>query len=163
MRKTVATLAAGALILGGAAVATAQTDTEPVDGDAVVGVHHPGTRIESFLSEMVDEGVISQDQADQLLAELASRAEERIARRAELRAAFEGAWNDGVLTLAEIEELGADWLLSDDGPFAEALEDGELTRAEFDAIRAELSGPRHHRGWRGFGGTDRDAALTGDA
>lgn len=152
MRKTVAALTAGALIAGGAMVATAQTDsTDPVDSDAPIVQMKKGERISSFFDEMVGQGVISQDQADTMLAELESRHEERVAERQERREAFESAFEDDVLTVAELEELGADRILDEDGPFAEALEDGEITRDEFEAIHAEL-GPRHHRGpGRGFG------------
>ena len=152
MRKTVAALTAGALIAGGAMVATAQTDSsDQVDPDAPIVEMKRGERISSFFDDMVTQGVISQDQADTMLTELESRHEERLAERQERREAFESAFEDDVLTLAELEELGADRILDEDGPFAEALEDGEISRDEFDAIRAEF-GPRHHGGpGRGFG------------
>lgn len=151
MRKTVAALAVGALIAGGAMVATAQTDdTESPDPDAPVVEMKQGERISSFFDDMVAEGVISQDQADTMLAELESRHEERVAGREAQRAAFEAAWEDDVLTVAELEELGADRILAEDGPFAEALADGEITRDEFEAVHAEF-GPRHHRRGPGRG------------
>lgn len=155
MRKTVAALTAGALITGGALVATAQTDdADTTDPKPPVVEMERGERISSFFGEMVAEGVISQDQADTMLAELESRHQDRVAEREERRAAFESAWEDDVLTRAELEELGADRILAEDGPFAEALGDDQITRDEFDAIHAEL-GPRHHRGpgrGPGFGG-----------
>lgn len=150
MRKTVAALTAGALIAGGAMVATAQTEDAPATDAPIVEMKR-GERISSFFDDMVAQGVISQDQADTMLAELESRREARVAERQERREAFESAWEDDVLTVAELEELGAERILDEDGPFAEALEDGEITRDEFDAVRAEF-GPRHHRGpGRGFG------------
>ena len=149
MRKTVAALTAGALIAGGAMVATAQTDD--ADTQPSIVQMERGDRISSFFDDMVAEGVISQDQADTMLAELEDRHEARVAERQERRDAFESAWEDDVLTVAELEELGADRILDEDGPFAEALDDGEITRDEFDAIRAEF-GHRHHRGpGRGLG------------
>ena len=152
MRKTVAALTAGALIAGGAMVATAQTDTtDQVDPDVPIVEMKRGERISSFFDEMVADGVISQEQADTMLAELESRHEARVAERQERRAAFEAAFEDDVLTVAELEELGADRILDEDGPFAEALEDGQITRDEFEEIHAER-GPRHHRGpGRGLG------------
>jgi hypothetical protein len=162
MRKTVAALTAGALITGGAMVATAQTDDgETTDPKPPVVEMERGARISSFFGEMVTQGVISQDQADTMLAELESRHEARVAEREERREAFESAFEDDVLTVAELEELGADRILDEDGPFAEALDDGQITRDEFEAIHAEL-GPRHHRGpGRGLGiggpGTGPDA------
>lgn len=153
MRKTVAALTAGALIAGGAMVATAQTDADTTDSDTPIVEMKRGERISSFFDDMVAEGVISDDQAETMLAELESRHAERVAERDERRAAFESAWEDDVLTVAELEELGADRILAEDSPFADALEDGELTRDEFEAIHAD--GPRHHRGpgrGLGFGG-----------
>jgi hypothetical protein len=161
MRKTVAALTAGALIAGGAMVATAQTDdADTADNQPPIVEMKRGERIGSFFDEMVADGVISQDQADTMLAELESRHEARVAERQERREAFETAFEDDVLTVAELEELGADRILDEDGPFAEALSDGEITRDEFDAVRAEL-GPRHHRGpGRGL---NSDAAGTDGA
>lgn len=155
MRKSVAALTAGALIIGGAAVASAQTDdTAPAENSPAVQLHERrAEHISDFFADMVGEGVISQDQADQMTAELENRAEARIAEREERKAAFEAAWEDDVLTLAEIEELGADRFLAEDGPFAEALADGELTRDEVETVRGEFGGPRGHRGGPGgFGG-----------
>ncbi len=161
MRKTVAALTAGALIAGGAMVATAQTDdAETTDSLTQVVEMKRGERISSFFSDMVGQGVISQDQADTMLAELESRHEAKVAEREERREAFQAAWDDEVLTLEELEELGAERILDGEGPFAEALEDGEITRDEFEAIRSEL-GPRHRRGpgrGLGFGGPGNDAS-----
>ena len=77
MRKTVAALTAGALIAGGAMVATAQTDSsDPVAPDAPIVEMKRGERISSFFDDMVAQGVISQDQADTMLAELEERLRE---------------------------------------------------------------------------------------
>ena len=151
MRKSLAALTAGALIIGGAAVASAQTpDVVPNENaPAFAQAQQRGDHLSEFFGDMVDQGVISQDQADQMTAELQTRAETRLAERSEHRAAFEAAWEDGVLTLAEIEELGADRMLADDSPFVEALADGELTQAEFDEIRGD------HQQGRGHGGPGR--------
>ena len=159
MRKTVAALTAGALIAGGAMVATAQTDqADSAATDAPTVQMNRGERISSFFDEMVDQGVISQDQADSMLSELEARREARVAEREERREAFESAWEDDVLTVEELEELGADRILAEDGPFAEALEDGQITRDEFEEVRAEF-GPRRHRGHgRGFGAAETGAA-----
>lgn len=159
MRKTVAALTAGALIAGGAMVATAQTDSDDgAESDAPVVQMNRGERISSFLDDMVAQGVIDQDQADTMLAELEARREARVAERQERREAFESAWEDDVLTVAELEELGADRILDEDGPFAEALEDGEITRDEFQEVRSEF-GPRRHRGpGLGFGASETGTA-----
>ena len=146
MRKTVAALTAGALIAGGAMVATAQTDdADTADTQPPIVEMKRGERISSFFDDMVADGVISQDQADTMLAELETRHEARVAEREERREAFESAFEDDVLTVAELEELGADRILDEDGPFAVALEDGEITRDEFEEFHSEF-GPRHRRG-----------------
>ena len=154
MRTSLVALIAGSMIIGGAAIAVAQTDDTPTGTtiESTVGERTRGGHLEGFFSDMVAEGVISQDQADTLTAELRERFEERRAAIAERREAFQAAWEDNVLTVAELEELGAGRILAEDGPFADALEDGELTRAEFEEIRREFPrrGPGHHR-FRGPG------------
>lgn len=152
MRKTLVALVAGALILGGAAIAMAQTDETTTDTSPPVAHMDRGDHLSEFLAEMVDEDVITQEQADTLISELESRFEARQAEREEHRALFEEAFSDDVLTVEELEEIGATRILDEDGPFAEALADGELTRAEFDAIHASMPlRDGHHRGG-GFGG-----------
>lgn len=146
MRKTLIALTAGAMILGGAAIAMAQTDdatTYPIQ--AMERDQDRDQDRTEYLADMVGQGVITQEQADTLAAEMQQRFElrraEREQRRAEAREHKEGleaAFSDDVLTVAELEELGAVRILDEDGPFAEALEDGELTRAEFDAIHETL-------------------------
>lgn len=166
MRKMIAVLAAGALILGGAAVAFAQTD----EGETT-STHRSerGGHISGVLDDLVENGTISQDQADAIVAALEAKRDELHAAREELRverdearAALTEAWSDGVLTEDEAADLPfGDRLTDPDGPFAEAWSDGQLTRAEFDEIRAELA---PHRGFRGRGhhGSGVDAPAESD-
>ncbi len=159
MRKWIAVLAAGVLIIGGAAVATAQTDgTEPAEPG--FGGHR-GDVLQEVLDELVTANTITQSQADAIVdaleakrAEFEAAREEMRAQHEEMRAAIEEAWSDDVLTQDEVADLPfADHLTDPDGPFAGAWSDGQLTREEFDAVRAELGprpGPRGHRG-HGFG------------
>ncbi len=159
MRKWIAVLAAGVLIVGGAAVAFAQTDdTDPAGppfGD------HRANVLQEVLDELVTANTITQSQADAIVgalevrrAEFEAAREEMRAQHEEMRAAIEEAWSDDVLTADEAAGLPfADELTDPEGPFGEAWSDGRLTREEFDAVRAELGprpGPRGHHG-RGFG------------
>ena len=152
MRKSLVALIAGALIIGGAAIAMAQTDDSTTETQPPLAEMERGEHLSLFLAEMVDENVITQEQADTLLSELQARFEARRADREEHRAQLEAAFADDILTVQELEDIGAYRILDADGPFAEALADGELTRAEFDAVHATMPprGGGHHGG--GFGG-----------
>lgn len=150
MRRTLIALVAGAMILGGAAIAMAQTDDTTNDTATypIQAMERDQDRDQDrteYLADMVDQGVITQEQADTLAAEMQQRFELRRAERDQRRTlaqehkeGIESAFSDDVLTVAELEELGAQRILDEDGPFAEALADGELTRAEFDAIHETL-------------------------
>ena len=147
MRKWITALAAGVLIVAGAAVAFAQTD----DGEAPMAPieYRQGGALAEVLDELVAANTISRSQADAILgsldakrAEFKNAREEMRAQREEAREAMEEAWSDGVLTRDEAGVLPfPDRLTDPEGPFADAWADGELTREEFDAVRSEL-GPR---------------------
>jgi len=165
MRKTIMAMlaAAAVLVIGGAIGAAAQTDDEPVSDTTVTETesrHVRGQLLEGVLDEMVADGVITDDQAIEIAEWLENKRTELAAQREEMRAALEAAWADDVLTTDEVADLPfADRLTAEDGPFAEAWEDGQLTREEFDAIKAEI-------GRRGFGHDRRGpfgAGLSGAA
>ena len=159
MRKTIAILAAGVLIIGGAAVASAQTDEadEPIPAREMSRGDHAA----EVLGELVENGTITQAQSDAIQAAFeAKRVElqaEREERRAEMEAGreqLEEAWSDDVLTLEEAEALPfADRLTDPEGPLAEAWADGELTKDEMREAHEEFGHRRGHgrRGPGGFG------------
>ena len=155
MRKTIAAIAAGVLIIGGAAVASAQVDEST---DTPVREMTKGDHVADVLAELVEDGTITQSQANAITeafeakrAEFQAMREERRAEREAARAALEEAWADDVLTLDEVEGLPfADRLTDPEGPLAEAWEDGELTKEEAQEAREEF-GPRRGHGRRGFG------------
>lgn len=162
MRKTLTAMiaAAAVLIIGGALGAVAQTESETDTGDTTVAETEAtrpvrGHLIENLLDEMVTDGVIDAIQADDIATWLEERRAELAAEREAKRAAFEAAWEDGVLTEDEVGDFPhADRLLAEDGPFAEAWADGELTREEFDAVRGGFPGrrgPHRGAGLSGFG------------
>ena len=170
MKRTIAVLAAVAVVVTGATVAFAQTSdsttttTAPAE-DATpmpdhgfrfgpLGNHQPGQALDEVLSDLVSKGTITQDQSDAITAGLeAKRTEAQAARdearqqAQETRAQLESFWADGVLTVDEIQQLpNADWILSPDSPFADALADGQITKDEMQALRP-LGRRGHHSGW----------------
>lgn len=163
VRRWIAVLAAGALIVGGSTVAFAQTDDETSDDRPGFGFqrHEPGQILDDVLAELVSDGTIQQSQADAIVAALDAKRDELLAEREAFRAereaereanraAFEEAWADGKLTRDEIAELPfADRITDPEGPFADALSDGQITQEEWDEIH---DGLRFHHGRRGSGG-----------
>jgi len=148
MRKTLIVVAAGALVVLGASAAFAQTDAEnPIE--------RVGTFISDTLSDLVDDGTISTDQAEAVEEALVEahdeRRAEREAMREDLRAsheAIEAALEDGVITADEAATLPASPLTDTEGPLAEAWADGELTQDELQEAHGEFRG----HGPRGFDG-----------
>lgn len=153
MRKTLMAMIAAiaVLVIGGSLGALAQTENTGDDAAQTKELVRPvrGHLFEGALDEMVADGVIDADQAIAITAWLENRRSELEDEREERRAAHEAAWADDVLTAEEAANLpSADRLLSEDGPFADAWEDGQLTREEFEAAKAEFGGRRGlgHRG-----------------
>lgn len=141
MRKTIIAMlaAAAVLVAGGALSALAQTDdaTEAA-ADRPIAAHFGG----ELLDEMVEDGVITQDQADAIAEWLDARREERRAEREARRAALEEAWADGVLTEEEAAQFPfGERLLA----ATEAWADGQLTEEEFAELHADRP---FHRGLR---------------
>ena len=100
------------------------------------------------LAALVEAGTINQSQADAVKAALLEKHEELKAnrqdgdrrgdRRGRLRAQIEELLEDGVISADEIAELPDGHPFNNaDGPFAELLEDGQITQAEWDAFVAE--------------------------
>lgn len=133
---------------------TASGDTASGDtasGDTGFVRPERGTILADVLEDLVTDGVITDDQAEQITAAWRTRIEE-------LRTQFEarrgergfGAHEfglrellaDGVIDADELAELGPDHPFNDpDGPAAEFLDDGELSQDEL----AELHGSSNHR------------------
>ena len=153
MRKVILAVIAGALLFVGASVAVAQTD----DGaDSAFG--RVGGLITDVLDDLVAEGTLTQDQADSVVSALEDRRTELRAQREELRAAWDEAWSDDVLTEEEAASLAdsapfGSQLTDPEGPLAEYWEDGQLTREELEQARSELGFGRrggHHHGRHGL-------------
>jgi hypothetical protein len=189
MRKILTSLAAAVVLVAGAFVAATVVDAAAVaqesDTDTPTVTRH-GALLADALSELVDEEVISQDQADAVQERVEQKAEER---RQELieefgERPFRGrggfghfhggpglapeAFEDGVLDADELAALPEDHPLRDpEGPLAEYLDDGQLTldelREAHENGELEHQG-RHFRGpGRGFGPFGGDTTPDAEA
>lgn len=163
MKRIVTAVLAALLMIIGASVAMAQTDdsdgststtTELDDAGAWPGrVGQRGEVLQGVLDELVTEGTLTQDQADAVVDALDAKRTEFEAQRDELRAAWDEAWSDDILTEDEAAELAADApfgdrLVDPDGPLAQYWEDGQLTRDELAEAHQGLGlrrGGRHGR------------------
>ena len=176
MKRFLAALAAaGVLIAGGFVAATVSpttpasaqesTDEAPVTEDGTVERPEKGAIMEEVFAELVSDGVITQEQAEQVQAALEAKHEElreqfgdRLQRRDHrnrLGGFLHGALEDGVVDADELAQLPDGHPLNDpEGPFAEYLDDGQLTEEELDQIREQF---RQNRGPRGFGGGQAEA------
>lgn len=166
MRRILTVLVAGALLVsGGVAVAlladpgsavaqegTTSTTEAPVETDdsAATDLVRPerGTILAGVLEDLVADGVITADQAEEITAAWQARIQELRtefeARRGERGFGGHGDFGlrelleDGVIDADELAELGPDHPLNDpDGPAAEFLDDGELTQDELTELHGE--------------------------
>lgn len=128
----------------------AQTEQATTTTTATEEERPPGV-IEETLDQLVTDGVITQEQADQVADALADALIKSHPFRhgLGLGARLGALLDDGVITAEELAQLPEDHPFKDpDGPLAEALEDGQITAAELrDAYQA---GGRPHRFLRGL-------------
>lgn len=141
MRKIIIPIAA-VLVLG---IATAVMARGIHRGSPGVARTEGKSLLEWALADLVDEGTITEAQAGAVTTALAERRSQALE---EAKAALDqlmAFWEDDVLTSDEISQLPlADRITDAEGPFAEALEDGEITKQELDEIRSGRS-PGHRR------------------
>ena len=115
--------------------------------------------LSEVLAGLVDDETISQEQADAIVAAVGTKAEELKAQREANRELIEGFLEDDVITSNELAQLPDDHPFNDpDGPFADAVSDGELTR---DEIREARPHPRRGAFRRGahFGALLDDGGI----
>lgn len=156
MRKLIWLPLAGSLLIAGAAVATAAPDAVDSAADAIVTpIHRAGAFLKEVLDELVDEGVINQQQSDAIVERVDEGAEEKRAeleaRREEMREVAEqlrSFLEDDVITQAELEQLPEDHPLRNLDSY---LEDGQLTRDELREL-APFGGRGFGPGSRGHHG-----------
>lgn len=164
--KFLAATVAGGLLVG-AGLVTAAMSTPGVaeaqeDGTEAGDVRvHPGrgALLEEVLADLVSDGTIDQGQADAITEALAAKAEAFRTERSELREMIQGFLDDGVITADELSQLPDDHPFNDpDGPFADALSDGQLTRDELAEIRPHPRRDAFKRGAR-FGALLDDGGI----
>jgi hypothetical protein len=130
---------------------TATDDTQVDDGTAD---DRAATRPErrdilgEVLDDLVGDGVITQEQADQIRDSVATKREELRGERGSggpsgfrggLGQAFGDFLDDGVIDADELAQLPDGHPLTDpEGPAAPYLEDGQITEEELDELMAEL-------------------------
>jgi Spy/CpxP family protein refolding chaperone len=151
MKKVIASIAAaGVLVVGAFAASTITTSEVSAQTDDTAAVTdevrrpHPGVILDQVLGDLVEDGTLNQDQADAVKDGLEAKRddmkekygdrEDRRERRGEMREQIQSWLEDGVITAEELAELPFDLPRSEDGPLAEALEDGQITQAEWDAF-----------------------------
>lgn len=162
--KVIAAAVAGGLLVGAAfvtsavsapGIASAQEDA----AESAERGRHGMDVLSEVLSDLVDDETISQEQADAILSAVGTKAEELKAQREANRELIEGFLEDDVITASELAQLPDDHPFNDpEGPFAEAVADGELTR---DEIREARPHPRHGAFRRGahFGAMLDDGGI----
>ena len=155
MKRLIASIAAAGVLVAGAFVASTVTNS-PAEAQTIEGTTtddrperpEKGAILDEVLGDLVAAGTIDQAQADAVKAALQAKHEElkenrpdrgdRRDRRAHLRGQIDELLDDGVISADEIAELpDRHPFNNDDGPFAELLEDGQITQAEWDAFVAE--------------------------
>ena len=143
MRKIVIPLAA-LLVLVAGSVALANTGRRGTDQGGPTG---RVAVLDEVLGDLVEDGTITEHQSDTIVAAVEEAKTEALAAVREARARLGSFWEDGVLTSEEIAELPfADRITDPEGPLADALADGEITKEEL----RELARPRYgHMGRTG--------------
>jgi len=151
-------VAGGVLILAGMATAavSAPSVASAQDDEYERDHPHPGFEIlNDALADLVEEGVLDQDQADAVIDAVETKADELREEREAGRTLLRGLLEDGVLTADEAEQLPEDHFLFSER-FDEAWEDGELTRDELGFRRGFRRG--FHHGYR-FGSAVEPTSL----
>ena len=156
MKTILASIAAAGVLVIGAFVAGVITDSPATAQTVDPTIAEDGERVgplEEVLEGLVADGTLSQAQADEVETRLRSaheelkeerqeRREDRRERREERRedrAQIRDYLEDGVIDADELAELGGDHPFNDpDGPFVDAVADGELTADELRSILDEL-------------------------
>lgn len=163
MRRIIVSFAAAGVLVAGAFVAStfvstevlAQTDEAPVVTEEALRPY-PGSILDGVLGDLVEDGTLARGQADAVKEALAAKRDEfkekfgdrrdRWDRRHCIHAQTNQWLEDGVISAEELSELPDDArIFSDDSLLSEALEDGEITQAEWDAFIEQRMADREAR------------------
>ncbi len=148
-QKVIAVAIAGGLAVGAGLIAiTVATpgiaiaqDDQNLEGNSERPHDRNGTLLEEVLDDLVATGKITQEQAGDIIDSLAAKATEVRAEREELQELIYGFLDDDVISADELAQLPEGHPFNDpDGPFASALEDGQLTRTEIQSARPKNPG-----------------------
>jgi polyhydroxyalkanoate synthesis regulator phasin len=139
MRRLIWLPIAGFLLIAGAAVAAAAPDvvrqaqavlpaaaSPDASGDPATGERAAKDGfLSEVLAELVDNGTITQEQADAIVGAIQDKAEARRTELERVRALLQTFLEDGVITQAEIDQLPADNPLR--VAFDSIAEDGQIS------------------------------------
>jgi hypothetical protein len=154
MKKTIAALTAAGVLVAAAFTVSVVTDggvanaQVPDEGTTTVERPERGAHFRDVLDELVAAGTIRQDQADAIDEAMKAKFEELRESgegfRAPGRRGFGGGHHfgelleDDVISADELAELPDDHPFNDpDGPAADYLDDGQLTREELREIHEQ--------------------------
>ncbi len=124
--------------------------------------------LEEVLGDLVGDGTITRNQSDAIVTALEERKAETRATWEEHKSQLATFWEDGILTSDEIAQLPmANRITDPDGPLAEALEDGSITKEELEELSRSRGGHRGrsgswHRGKHGGGRWDHETSNADD-
>jgi hypothetical protein len=164
MKKIFVSIAAAGVLVAGAFIAstfvdgtalaqTAEVPAAEVPVDERPDIPMPGDILDEVLGDLVADGTLDQGEADAVKAALEARHEEARAQHDEWREdnpgrfergvrrgfAMGGILEDGVIDAGELAELPDDHPLKDpNGPAAEFLGDGEISKDELSQIGDQL-------------------------
>lgn len=151
MRRIIAALGAGSLLVGTAFTATALSggvaaaqETE-VTAETSDGPPRRGEVLELVLDDLVTQLTITEAQADAIAEAFDAKVEELRAdhpeafRRGAHRGFIRGLLEDGVISAEELASLPEDSPLTDpEGPAGPYLGDGQITEDEWQQLKEDL-------------------------